>query len=155
MANRAAGVLFIVLNHEGDVLSADMVLELAEEEGLNVKMVLTHEDISAGSREDPSDRRGLGGCLAVIKAAGAAAEQGKSLDECVAIAERMEGNLATLAVSVSGATHPATGEVIAVVEEGEDHAAELTHQTDERVVLGKPESTEWTRFAADEWCARW
>jgi dihydroxyacetone kinase-like protein len=119
MANRAAGVLFIVLNHEGDVLSADMVMEMAEEEGLNVKMVLTHEDISGGSREDPSERRGMGGCMAVIKAAGAAAEMGKSLDECVAIAERMERNLGTLAVAVAGATHPATGEVIASVDEGE------------------------------------
>ena len=119
MANRAAGVLFIVLNHEGDVLSANMVMEMAEEEGLNVKMVLTHEDISGGSREDPSDRRGMGGCMAVIKAAGAAAEMGKSLDECVAIAERMEKNLGTLAVAVAGATHPATGEVIASVDEGE------------------------------------
>lgn len=115
MANRDAGVLFIVLNHAGDVMAADMVMEMAEEEGLNVKQVLTHEDISAGTREDPSERRGLAGCLAVIKAAGAAAEQGKSLDECVAIAERMERNLGTLAVAVAGATHPATGDVIAEV----------------------------------------
>ena len=39
------------------------------------------------------------GCLPVIKVAGAAAEQGKSLDECLAIAERMERNMATLAVA--------------------------------------------------------
>ncbi len=115
MANRPAGVLFIVLNHEGDVMSAGVAMEMAEEEGLNVKMVLTHEDISAGSRDNPTDRRGLGGCLGVIKVAGAAAEAGKSLDECAAIAERMEANMATLAVAVSGATHPSTGDVIAEV----------------------------------------
>ncbi len=119
LANRAAGVLFIVLNHEGDVMSAEMAMEMAEEEGLNVKMVLTHEDISAGSRENPSDRRGLAGCLAVIKMAGAAAEQGRSLDECVEIAERAERGLATLAVAVKGATHPASGEYIAEVGEAD------------------------------------
>jgi dihydroxyacetone kinase-like protein len=118
LANRPAGVVFIVLNHAGDVMSANVAMEMAQREGLNVKMVLTHEDISSGSRQDPSDRRGLVGCFPVIKAVGAAAEAGKSLDECVAIAEKLEGNLATLAVAVSGATHPATGDVIAEVDAG-------------------------------------
>jgi len=116
-AQRDAGVLFIVLNHEGDVMSANIAMQMVGKEGLNVKQILTHEDISAGSREDPSDRRGLVGCLPVIKVAGAAAEQGKSLDECLAIAERMEQNMATLAVAVTGATHPSTGEVIAEVDD--------------------------------------
>ena len=117
--NRDAGVLFIVLNHEGDVMTANIVMEMVEKEGLNVKQILTHEDISVPSRDDPSERRGLVGCLQVYKVAGAAAEQGKSLDECLAIAERMERNMATLAVAVSGATHPSTGEVIAELPDGE------------------------------------
>lgn len=114
-ANREAGVLFVVLNHAGDVMTADIVMEMAEKEGLNVKQILTHEDISAGTRDNPEDRRGLVGCLPVIKVAGAAAEQGKSLDECLAIAERMEKNMATLAVAVSDATHPSTGDAIAEI----------------------------------------
>lgn len=113
LANRDAGTLFIVLNHEGDVMSSNMALDMAAKEGLNVKKILTHEDISAGTRDDPVDRRGLVGCLPVIKVAGAAAEAGRSLDECLAIAERMERNMATLAVALSAATHPATGEAIA------------------------------------------
>jgi dihydroxyacetone kinase-like protein len=80
--------------------------------------VLTHEDISAGSRENPEDRRGLVGSLFVMKVAGAAAEQGRSLDECAAIAERMERNMATLAVAVSSASHPSTGEPISDVPDG-------------------------------------
>lgn len=114
-ANRDAGVLFIVLNHAGDVMSANLAMGMAKKEGLNVRMVLTHEDISGGPRENPDERRGLAGCLPVIKVAGAAAEQGRSLEECAAIAERMEANLATLALAVSGATHPSTGDVIAEI----------------------------------------
>ncbi len=117
-ANREAGVLFIVLNHAGDVMSADVAMEMAAKEGLKVRQVLTHEDISAGSRENPEDRRGLVGCLLVMKVAGAAAEEGKSLEECAAIAERMELNMATLAVAVSSASHPATGEAISDVPDG-------------------------------------
>lgn len=115
--SRDAGVLFVVLNHAGDVLSANMVMQMIEKEGLNVTKVLTHEDISAGPRDQPDERRGLAGCLPVIKVAGAAAEAGKSLAECAEIATRMEANMATLAVAVSGATHPSTGEVIATVED--------------------------------------
>ena len=115
VANRDAGVLFVVLNHAGDVMSANIVMDMAKKEGLNVKQILTHEDVSGGPRDNPEDRRGLVGALLVIKVAGAAAEQGKSLDECLAIAERMERNMATLAVAVSGATHPATGDVIAEI----------------------------------------
>ncbi len=119
LANRNAGVLFVVLNHEGDVMSSNMAMDMAAKEGLNVKSILTHEDISAGTRDDPKDRRGLVGCLPVIKVAGAAAEQGRSLDECLAIAEMMEANMATLAVALSAATHPCTGEPIASFEDDE------------------------------------
>jgi dihydroxyacetone kinase-like protein len=111
-----AGVLFIVLNHAGDVLSANITMEMAQREGLNVKMILTHEDIAGG--KNPDDRRGLVGFLPVYKVAGAAAERSYSLDGCLEIAERMASNMRTLAVAVRTATHPATGQPI--FELGED-----------------------------------
>jgi len=110
LADRGAGVLFVVLNHSGDVLSANMTMSLAQREGLKVKKIVTHEDIAGGS--NPDDRRGLVGFLPVYKVAGAAAEQGRSLDDCLAISERMERNMRTLAVAVTTATHPSTGQVI-------------------------------------------
>ncbi len=111
-AHRDAGVLFIVLNHAGDVMSANMAMEMAEKEGLNVKMILTHEDIAPGADTPIEDRRGLGGCVPLYKIAGAAAEAGMSLDEVYAVAERFNDNMATLAVALKTATHPATGEAI-------------------------------------------
>jgi dihydroxyacetone kinase-like protein len=110
LADGGAGLLFIVLNHSGDILSSNLTLQLAEREGLNVKRVITHEDIAGGP--NPDDRRGLVGFLPVYKAAGAAAEQGLPLDACFAIAERMERNMRTLAVAVTTATHPSTGQPI-------------------------------------------
>src|SRR6202171_5537048 len=38
IAEGGAGVLFIVLNHAGDVLSANITMDMAKREGLNVKM---------------------------------------------------------------------------------------------------------------------
>src|SRR5258708_4234369 len=110
LAEYGAGVLFIVLNHAGDVLSANITMDLAKREGLNVKLTLTHEDIAGGPNLD--DRRGLVGFLPVYKVAGAAAEQGRPLDACFEIAERMGRNMRTLAVAVQTATHPSTGQPI-------------------------------------------
>jgi dihydroxyacetone kinase-like protein len=109
MAHRKAGVLLVVLNHSGDVLAANIAMQMAQREGLNVKMILTHEDISSGPKDKPEERRGLVGFLPVYKVAGAAAEQGCPLDAVLAVAERMERNMRTLAVAVSTATHPSTG----------------------------------------------
>ena len=110
LADRGAGVLFVVLNHSGDVLSAKMTMTLAQREERNVKQIVTHEDMAGGS--NPDDRRGLVGFLPVYKVAGAAAEEGAPLDKCLEIAERMERNTRTLAVAVTTATHPATGQPI-------------------------------------------
>ncbi|MBE3123882.1 MAG: dihydroxyacetone kinase subunit DhaK, partial [Planctomycetes bacterium] len=112
MADRGAGVLFIVLNHAGDVLSANITMQMVQKQGLNVKQVLTHEDIAGGPRSKPDDRRGLVGCTLVMKVAGAAAEAGLPLDKVAAVAERMSQNMATLAVAMTPATHPSTGQAI-------------------------------------------
>jgi len=109
LADRGAGVLLVVLNHQGDVLTANLTLELAAQQGLKVKQVLLHEDIASGSRDKPEDRRGLVGFLPVYKVAGAAAEDGQSLEEVLALAERLERNMRTLSVAARSAVHPSTG----------------------------------------------
>ncbi|GEM77925.1 dihydroxyacetone kinase subunit DhaK [Vibrio superstes] len=112
MADRPAGVLLVVLNHEGDVMSANMAMEMATREGINVKMLLTHEDISAGLNSDIKDRRGLAGCVPVYKLVGAAAEEGLSLEEVYRVGEKFNQSMATLAVAMSNATHPQSGMAI-------------------------------------------
>ncbi len=106
---REAGILLVILNHAGDIMSANMALKMAEREGIKVKSILVSDDISAGLDSDKSDRRGLAGCLPAIKIAGAAAEEGKSLDEVLAIAEKFCERIATLAVAMTGCTHPQNG----------------------------------------------
>lgn len=117
LADAGAGVLFIVLNHAGDVLSASITLEMARREGLNVRSIVTHDDIAGGP--NPEERRGLVGFLPVYKVASAAAERGDSLESCCNLAERMEQNTRTLAVAVSTGTHPSTGLPIFALGEDE------------------------------------
>ncbi len=119
MFQREAGILLVVLNHAGDVMSANMAMQLAEQAGIKVKMLLTHEDISAGLDTPPEDRRGLGGCIPLYKIAGAAAEQGKSLDEVYEVSKRFHDQIATLAVAMTNCTHPQTGQPISDLPEDE------------------------------------
>ncbi len=119
LLKRDAGILFVVLNHAGDVMSANLAMEMAAQEGIRVKMLLTHEDIAPGAHAPDEDRRGLVGCISVYKVAGAAAEAGKSLDEVFAVAERYNRNMATLAVALKPATHPQSGQEIFTLADDE------------------------------------
>ncbi|MEX0323681.1 MAG: dihydroxyacetone kinase subunit DhaK [Puniceicoccaceae bacterium] len=119
MFQRDAGILLVVLNHAGDVMSANMAMQMAEAAGINVKMLLTHEDISAGLDCSEEDRRGLAGCIPLYKVAGAASEEGKSLDEVYDVADRFNKQMATLAVAITNCTHPQTGQAISDLPDDE------------------------------------
>lgn len=119
MFKRDAGILLVVLNHSGDVMSANMACELAGRVGIKVGTILTHDDISAGLEAPDSDRRGLAGCIPLIKIVGAAAEEGKSLDEIIEIGERFNRKLATLAVAMKSCVHPQNGMTISELPDGE------------------------------------
>ncbi|MCL2743439.1 MAG: dihydroxyacetone kinase subunit DhaK [Planctomycetaceae bacterium] len=106
------GILLVILNHAGDVMNGDIAFNMAIKEGIKVKKILTAEDIAPGIDAPIEDRRGLGGCVPLIKIAGAAAEEGKSLDEVLALAEKFNAGMATLAVTMKTATHPQSGQYI-------------------------------------------
>ena len=93
-------------------------MKQCKKQGLNVVKVVTQEDVWNAPRENADDRRGLVGCIPTYKIAGAAAAEGRSLEEVAAVAQRFADNMATLAVAVRGATHPQTGTLLA--ELGDD-----------------------------------
>ena len=109
LADKGHGVLLLVLNHAGDMLCANMVMNLVTKAGLNVRRVITQEDISNAPRSNADDRRGLAGAVPLYHICAAAAREGKNLDEVAAIAQRYADSMATIAVAARCATHPATG----------------------------------------------
>ena len=88
LADKGKGVLYIVLNHAGDMLTGNMTMKQCKKQGLNVVKVVTQEDVSNAPRENADDRRGLVGCIPTYKIAGAAAAEGRSLEEVAAVAQR-------------------------------------------------------------------
>ena len=119
LADKGKGVLYVVLNHAGDMLTGNLTMKQCKKQNLHVIKLVTQEDISNAPRENAEDRRGLVGCIPTYKIAGAAAAAGKSLEEVAEIAGRFADNMATLAVAARGATHPSTGMMLADLDEDE------------------------------------
>lgn len=107
-ADKGHGVLLLTLNYAGDQLAGKQAMKLAKKAGMNVRQVITDEEI----RYDPNgedNKRGLAGAVAMYHIAGAAAREGKSLDEVAEICEKYAKNMASVTIKVSDATHPQTG----------------------------------------------
>ncbi len=119
MFQRDAGIIMVTLNHAGDRMSASKAIRDAQKEGIKVVEIVTCEDISAGIDADPEDKRGLAGCIPLYKVIGAAAEKGMNIDEIVELGERFNKGMATLAVAMTGCTHPQNGDPIAELPDDE------------------------------------
>ena len=107
-ADKGHGVLLLTLNYAGDQLAGKQAMKLAEKAGMNVRQVVTGEEI----KYDPNgedNKRGLAGAVAMYHVAAAAAAAGKSLDEVAAIAQKYADNMASVTVKVTDATHPQNG----------------------------------------------
>ncbi len=148
---RDAGVLLITLNHAGDVMSAMMAKQMAAMEGIKVVEVLTKEEIRPTEGEEG---RGLGGCFFVTKVAGAAAEKGMDFDEVVRIANKVNDNMAAIAVLSELATHPSTGGVCGTLGEDEMEICAGQHGEGGGVVVKMATSKETAELLAEKLIAK-
>lgn len=119
-ADTGGGVLVCVSNHSGDVLNAEMALErIADSTSCRAEMVVLYDDVSSAPKGREQDRRGSAGLFFVWKIVGAYAEEGASLEQCKAMAERVRDNTRTISAGLTGCAHPVTGEPIAEVPNNE------------------------------------
>lgn len=112
-ADHGAGVLVCVSHHAGDLMNAEMALELCEAEGIDsVEMVVLYDDISSAPKGHEPERRGTAGLFFVWKMLGAYAETSGDLAATKAIAEKIRDNTRTLAMALTSCASPITGEVM-------------------------------------------
>lgn len=116
-ADGGAGVLVCVSNHSGDVLSAQMAVELASRDGVSSRMVVLGDDVST-STDDDVGRRGGAALFFVWKIVGAAAEAGYDLDGCWRIARAVADRSGSLSATIRGTINPTTGQRTVAVPEG-------------------------------------
>ena len=108
-ADGGAGVVVVVKNYTGDVLNAEIAVELATEAGIEVRTVLVNDDVAVEDSTYTAGRRGVAGTVLVEKIAGAAAERGDDLDAVAAVAARTVAGVRTMGVALRACTVPHTG----------------------------------------------
>ncbi|MFV0375363.1 dihydroxyacetone kinase subunit DhaK [Microbacterium sp.] len=132
------GVLFIVNNYTGDRMAFEMAQELAETEGLDVRTIFVDDDVAVQDSLYTVGRRGVAGNFFVMKAVGAAAEDGASLDELVRIGEEVNAVSRTMGLALTACTPPAKGEPLFELGENEVELGVGIHGEPgrERIALG-------------------
>jgi phosphoenolpyruvate---glycerone phosphotransferase subunit DhaK len=103
------GVLHIINNYTGDRMAFDMGRELAEAEDVKVATLIVDDDVAVKDSTYTVGRRGVAGNFFVIKAVGAAAEQGADLDALVTLGERVNAVTRTMGMALTSCTPPAKG----------------------------------------------
>ena len=103
------GVLLLVNNYTGDRMAFDMGKEMAESEGVRVEILTINDDVAVKDSTYTVGRRGVAGNFFVMKAVGAASEEGADLDELLRIGRKVNDVTRTMGVGLTACTPPAKG----------------------------------------------
>ena len=109
LVDGGAGVLHVVKNYTGDVMNFDMAAEMAAATGAQVLSVVTDDDVAVQDSTWTAGRRGVGVTVLLEKIAGAAAEQGRTLEQVADIARQVNANGRSMGLALSSCTVPAAG----------------------------------------------
>ena len=103
------GVLLIIKNYSGDCMNFNNAMSDAQEDGIKVDAVYVNDDIAVKDSLYTVGRRGVAGTVLVHKCAGAAAEQGKELEEVKRVANKVIENVRSFGFAFTSCTVPAAG----------------------------------------------
>ena len=106
--NGGEGVLFMYGNYAGDVMNFDMAVEMAAMEDIEVRTVLTTDDVASAPMDKKDERRGVAGNFFIFKSAGAACDMMKPLGECERIARKSNDHTYTMGVALGACSLPHT-----------------------------------------------
>jgi phosphoenolpyruvate---glycerone phosphotransferase subunit DhaK len=109
LLNSPMGVLHIINNYTGDRMAFEMGTELAEADGITVGTLLVNDDVAVKDSTWTVGRRGVAGNFFVIKAVGAASEQGADLEELLRIGNKVNSVTRTMGMALTSCTPPAKG----------------------------------------------
>jgi dihydroxyacetone kinase-like protein len=118
LLNSAKGVLHIINNYTGDRMAFEMGQEMAEADGITIGTLIVDDDVAVKDSTYTIGRRGVAGNFFVIKAVGAAAEQGADLDDLLRIGNKVNSVTRTMGMALTSCTPPAKGSPL--FELGED-----------------------------------
>ena len=117
-AHGGAGVACLYGNYAGDNMNVKMAIEMAKEEGIEVKTVVANDDVPSAPKDQLEKRRGVAGEILMWKVGGAKAAMGASLDEVIAEAQKAINNTRSMGIGLSPCTIPEVGHPNFKIEDG-------------------------------------
>ncbi len=117
-ADSGKGVACLYGNYAGDNMNVKMAVELAEEDGIEVKTVVANDDVPSAKLSEKEKRRGVAGEIFMWKVGGAKAATGASLDEVIEAAQKAIDNTRSIGIGLAPCTLPALGKPGFIIEEG-------------------------------------
>ena len=105
-----AGVLHIVKNYTGDVMNFEMAAEMAAaDSGIEVQSVVTDDDVAVQDSLYTAGRRGVGVTVLLEKIVGAAAEEGRPLQDVADLARSINDQGRSMGMALTSCTVPSAG----------------------------------------------
>lgn len=118
-ADAGAGVVCVLGNYGGDRMSFAQACEEFEDDGGKTATVIVADDVASASAAERAKRRGVAGMVFAFKAAGAAADEGRSLDEVKRIAKHTADRTRSIGVALSPCLIPGAAAPGFAVAEGQ------------------------------------
>ena len=149
-ANQGGGILLGFGNYTGDVIQFGQAADRVRVEGIDVRIVTVTDDVASAPQAESARRRGIAGDLAVFKVAGAAAEEGMSLDEVERVAQRANDRTRTMGVAFSGCTLPGADHPLFTVPDGKMSVGLGIHGEPGIAVVDLPTADEIAQLLVDK-----
>ena len=108
-ADQGNGVACLYGNYSGDNMNVKMAVRMAKKAGITVKTVVANDDVASAPKDQREKRRGVAGEVLMWKVGGAKAEQGGSLEEVIAAAQKAIDNTRSVGIGLTPCTLPAVG----------------------------------------------
>jgi len=117
-ADAGKGIACLYGNYAGDNMNVKMAIELAKDDGIEVKTVVANDDVASAPKTERHKRRGVAGEILMWKVGGAKAAKGGTLDEVIATAQKAIDNTRSVGIGLTSCTIPAVGKPNFKIEEG-------------------------------------
>ncbi|MBK1783951.1 dihydroxyacetone kinase family protein [Prauserella cavernicola] len=115
-ADQGRGVIFSFGNYAGDTINFGIAAQRLRDEGIDARVVIVTDDIASADEVDK--RRGIAGDFTVFKVMGAAAAEGRDIDEVERLGRAANAATRTLGVAFSGCTMPGESDPLFTVPDG-------------------------------------
>lgn len=117
-ADGGKGVACLYGNYAGDVMNVKIAIEMAKEDGIEVKTVVANDDVPSAPKDRREDRRGVAGEILMWKIGGAKAAMGGDLNAVIAASQKALDNTRSMGIGLSPCTIPEVGHPNFSIEAG-------------------------------------